>query len=180
MIYVFFGNGFEEMEALTPVDVLRRCELEVKTVGIGGQVIRGSHGISVITDIDENELKLDDSVDMIVLPGGMPGTLSLEKSNTVQSAIDYCVKNKIYIAAICAAPSILGHKGLLNGVKATCFPGYESQLTGAVLSDELVCFDKGIITGKSAGASLKFALKLAEILTSKERADLLEDSLQCR
>ena len=180
MIYVFFGNGFEEMEALTPVDVLRRCELEVKTVGIGGQVIRGSHGISVITDIDENELKLDDSVDMIVLPGGMPGTLSLEKSKTVQNAIDFCVKNNVLIAAICAAPSILGHKGLLNGVKATCFPGYESQLTGALLSSELVCFDKGIITGKGAGASLKFALKLAEVLTSKERADLLEDSLQCR
>ena len=120
MIYVFFGNGFEEMEALTPVDVLRRCELEVKTVGIGGQVIRGSHGISVITDIDENELKLDDSVDMIVLPGGMPGTLSLEKSKTVQNAIDFCVKNNVLIAAICAAPSILGHKGLLIVVKATC------------------------------------------------------------
>ncbi len=180
MVYVFLGNGFEEMEALTPVDILRRCELEVKTVGVGGQIIRGSHGIPVITDFDENELKLDNNVDMIILPGGMPGTLSLEKSNTVHSAIDFCVNNNIFIAAICAAPSILGHKGLLNGVKATCFPGYESQLTGALLSDELVCFDKGIITGKGAGASLKFALKLAEILTSKERANLLEDSLQCR
>lgn len=180
MIYVFLGSGFEEIEALTPVDLLRRCELEVKTVGIENQIIKGSHGISVIADIEQNEIILDENLKMIILPGGMPGTLNIEKSKIVQEAIDYCIKNSIFIAAICAAPSILGHKGLLDSVKATCFPGFEKELYGAMLSTNAVCVDGKIITGKSAGASIKFSLKLIETLISKERADLLEDSLQCK
>lgn len=89
MIYVFLANGFEEVEALTPVDMLRRCELKVVTVGIGGQVVMGSHNISVLADIADSEMVLDDNVDMIVLPGGMPGTLNLEKNPNVQKAIDF-------------------------------------------------------------------------------------------
>lgn len=180
MIYVFLGNGFEEMEALTPVDILRRCELDVQTVGVGSQIIKGSHGISVLTDIVDNEILLNKNLEMIVLPGGMPGTLSIERSSKVQEAIDYCVKNNILIAAICAAPSILGHKGQLNGKKATCYPGFETQLQDAIFTDELVCKDGIFITGKGAGVSLEFSLMLIEELISKERARILKETLQCR
>lgn len=178
MIYCFLAEGFEEVEALTPVDILRRCGKEVVTVGIGEEVITGAHGISVCTDITEVELVPDDEIEMIILPGGMPGTLNLEKSRTVQDAIDYCVENDKYIAAICAAPSILGHKHLLDGKKATCFPGFEDQLYGAVLTGEKVVVADKIITAKGAGAAMEFGLKLAEILCGKARADKLAASMQ--
>lgn len=180
MIYTFLANGFEEVEALTPVDLLRRCELDVKTIGVGSQIVKGSHGISVLTDYEQNDLILDKNIDMIILPGGMPGTLNLEHSRIVQNAIDFCIQNKIYIAAICAAPSILGHKGYLKNKTVTCFPGYENELVGANVTTDLVCVDDKIITAKGAGASMTFSLKLVEILISKERAQLLEDSLQCK
>ncbi len=179
MIYVFMANGTEEVEALTPVDCLRRCELEVKTVGIGSNVVRSSHGVPVITDLDANEIVLDDKLDMIVLPGGMPGTLNLEKNEQVQKAIDFCVEQGKYVAAICAAPSILGHKGLLRGRRATCFPGFEETLEGAVVTGEPVEVDGRFVTGKGAGAAMAFSLKLVEVLISKSRADTLAASLQC-
>ncbi|MGN0596200.1 MAG: DJ-1 family glyoxalase III [Ruminiclostridium sp.] len=178
MIYCFLAEGFEEVEALTPVDILRRCGKEVVTVGIGEEVITGAHGISVCTDITEVELVPDDEIEMIILPGGMPGTLNLEKSRTVQDAIDYCALNDKYIAAICAAPSILGHKHLLDGKKATCFPGFEEQMNGAVMTGEKVVVADKIITAKGAGASMEFGLKLAEILCGKARADKLAASMQ--
>lgn len=175
MIYVFLANGFEEIEALTPVDCLRRCEKEVITVGVGGTVVRGAHDIPVIADIEENEIHLSPELEMIVLPGGMPGALNLEKSAKVQEAINYCVKHSIWIAAICAAPSILGHKGLLKGRKAVCFEGFESQLEGAeVLRVPAYLSEDGkIITGRGAGAAMEFSLKLVEALISKERSSLL-------
>lgn len=179
MIYVFLANGFEEVEAITPIDILRRCELDVCVVGVGGQLIKGSHGICVVPDITEDELDITDA-DMIVLPGGMPGTLNLERSNVVQSAIDYCIGNDKYVAAICAAPSILGHKGILQGRKATCFPGFENELFGAEVSTELVVQDGTIITAKGAGAAMKFALKLAEITSGEQKAKKTEAALQCR
>lgn len=177
MVYVFLAEGFEEVEALTPVDMLRRCELDVKTVGVGGCNITGSHGITVKTDISDKDLILDDSVDMIVLPGGMPGTLNLEKSAVVQNSIDFCFNNKKYIAAICAAPSILGHRGLLGGQSAVCFKGFESQLSGARIADEKVCVSDNFITSKGPGTALDFSLKLVEILISKERSAVLASSL---
>lgn len=180
MVYVFLANGFEEVEALTPVDILRRCELDVCTVGIGSQIIKGSHGISVVTDTDDGEIKIGDETDMVILPGGMPGTLNLEKSPAVQEAIDFCIKKDKYIAAICAAPSILGHKGLLSGKKATCFPGFETELEGAEYTGELVSVDGKIITAKGAGAAMKFALTLAEILTTPAQAEKIEAALQCK
>ena len=180
MIYVFLASGFEEIEALTPVDLLRRCELDVKTVGINSQCITGSNGISVLCDIDDNEIVLDENIDMIILPGGMPGTLNLEKSNNVIKAIDFCIENNIYIGAICAAPSILGHKNLLNGKNAVCYPGFETQLINANIIEEDVCVDGNIITAKGAGVSIEFSLKLVELLISKDRAEKLKGSLQCK
>ena len=131
MIYAFLANGFEEIEAITIIDILRRAEKEVITVGIGDNIIRGAHGMVVVADTQDNMIELDDKLEMIFLPGGMPGTLNLERSAVVQSAIDYCVENDKYIAAICAAPSILGHKGILDGKKACCYPGFEQELKGA-------------------------------------------------
>ncbi|MBR1724298.1 MAG: DJ-1/PfpI family protein, partial [Ruminococcus sp.] len=125
MVYVFLANGFEELEALSPIDVLRRSGVETVTVGVGGKEITAAHGVRFVTDITADEIKLDDKLEMIVLPGGMPGTNNLEASAQVQSAIDYCAENDRYFAAICAAPKILGAKGLLRGRKAICFPGFE-------------------------------------------------------
>lgn len=180
MVVCFLANGFEEIEGLTPVDCLRRCEKEVITVGIGGVIIRGSHGIPVITDMEDNELKLTDAIDMIILPGGMPGTLNLEKNKTVQAAIDYCMDKNLPIAAICAAPSILGHKGLLNGKKAVCYPGFENELTGAEVLDTAVCVDGNIITACGMGAAIDFSHAIIEKLFTKERADRLVRTLNVK
>lgn len=180
MVVCFLANGFEEIEGLTPVDCLRRCEKEVITVGIGGVIIRGSHGIPVITDMEDNELKLTSAIDMIILPGGMPGTLNLEKNKTVQDAVDYCMENNIPIAAICAAPSILGHKGYLKGKKAVCYPGFENELDGAEVLDEAVCVDGNIITACGMGAAIQFSHAIIEKLFSKERADRLIKTLKVK
>lgn len=177
MIYVFLANGFEEIEALTVVDILRRCELDVKMVGIGGELIRGSHGILVQSDMTDRDFVPDESIDMIVLPGGMPGTVNLEKSPVVQTALDYCAANGKYIAAICAAPSVLGHKGLLRGQKAVCYAGFESHLDGAEIADTKVCVSDRFITSKGPGTAISFALKLVEILISEEKSRALADSL---
>lgn len=178
MIYVFLANGFEEIEALTPVDCIRRCELDVKTVGVGGRVVTGSHGIKVVADIDDFEIKLDENLDMIILPGGMPGTLNLEKSEIVQRAVDYCAQNEIPIAAICAAPSILGHKGLLEGKNATCYTGFEEQLYGAnVLTDCPCVTDGNIITACGMGVALEFSCEIIKKLISPTRAQVLLKAL---
>ncbi len=171
MIYVFLANGFEETEALAPVDLLRRAGKNVVTVGVGDNIIKGSHGIPVIADTIVEEISLDEELEMIVLPGGMPGTLNLEKSEYVQKAIDYCVQNNRFIGAICAAPSILGHKGLLNGKKAVCYTGFETQLEGAVICDSAVETDGIFITARGAGVAIEFGLKLVEKAVSKEESD---------
>ncbi len=178
MVYVFLANGTEELEALAPVDALKRAGVEVKTVGVGGSTVTASHGVKITPDITADKIVLDDSLEMIVIPGGMPGTLNLEASPEVQAAIDFCADKGKYIAAICAAPQILGHKGLLSGKKCTCFPGFETELKGALHTGEPVVRDGNIITGKGAGAALRFALKLVEVLCSAEKADALAGSLQ--
>ena len=179
MIYVFLSNCFEEIEALTVVDVLRRAEKEVITVGIGDNLIRGAHGVTVVTDTQDCLIEVDERLEMIFLPGGMPGTLNLEKSEIVQKTIDYCVNKDIYIAAICAAPSILGHKGLLEGKKACCYPGFEQELKGANVCNDAVCAARKIITSRGAGTAMSLALKLVEIFSSPERSKRMGDSLIC-
>ncbi len=178
MIYVFLAPGFEEIEALAVVDVLRRAELDVLTVGVGEDFVIGSHQIPVAADISEKALILDDTIEAIVLPGGMPGTLNLEKSPVVQKAIDWAVENNKLICAICAAPSILGHKGLLNGKKATCFPGFEEELFGAEVSNEFVVKDDNFITAKGMGSAVEFGLRIAEILTNPLEIKKIRASLQ--
>ena len=180
MIYVFLANGFEEMEALAPIDLLRRAEKQVVTVGVGGKVITGSHGVPVTADITTAEMVLGGELEMIVLPGGMPGTLNLEKSEAVQAAVDFCMDREIYIGAICAAPSILGHKGLLEGREAIAYPGFETQMPGAVISDKPVCRSGNIITAKGAGVATDFALKLVELAAGAPEAKRQRNAICCQ
>lgn len=177
MIYVFLANGCEEIEALTPVDILRRAERDVRTVGVGGKTVTGSHGIPIVCDLTEDEV-IPGEMEMVVLPGGMPGTLNLEKSEIVRSAVKYAAENEKWIAAICAAPSILGHMGLLAGRSAVCYPGYEDQL-GARPGGGAVCVDGKFVTARGMGVSVEFGLKLVELLTDAARAKKLGASLQC-
>ncbi|MBQ8782882.1 MAG: DJ-1/PfpI family protein [Clostridia bacterium] len=179
MIYAFLAKGFEEVEAIATIDVIRRAELEVCTVGVGSKLVCGSHNIPVFCDLEESEVSIDDNVDGIILPGGMPGTLNLEKNKTVNDFIEYAVNNNKLIAAICAAPSILGHKGLLNGKEATCFPGFESELAGAKISDKYVVTDGNIITARGMGSAIEFGLAVSEYFCGKDEADRLKNTLQC-
>lgn len=179
MILAFLANGFEEVEAITVIDVLRRAEKKVITVGIGDNIITGSHGITVVADTYDMLVEFDDELEMVFLPGGMPGTINLEKSAVVQKALEYCNEKNKYIAAICAAPSILGHKGLLSGKKACCYPGFEQELEGAEVLYDAVVRDGNIITSRGAGTAMKFALELVELFTNADRSKLMGDSLIC-
>jgi len=179
MIYVFLANGFEETEAIAPIDLLRRAGKKVVIVGVGDNIIVGSHGITVVPDTIAQEAPLTDELEMIVLPGGMPGTLNLEKSNYVQAAIDYCVTNKKFIGAICAAPSILGHKGLLRGKTAVCYEGFETQLEGAEIGSGSVAEDGIFITARGAGVAVDFGLKLVEKVHSKEESLRQRNAILC-
>lgn len=177
MILVFLADGFEEIEALTPVDYLRRCELEVKTVGVRGKMVRGAHGITVLADLTMYDVDVD-QVEMIVLPGGMPGTLNLEKSTLLKNLIAYCAEQEIPIGAICAAPTILGHMGLLQGRRATCFPGCEAELEGTTVTGAPVETDGIFITARGAGVANEFAFALAERMCGRERSDKLAESVR--
>ncbi len=179
MVYLFLADGFEIIEALASVDMLRRAKLEVKTVGVTGKKVSSSCGVEVTADITINEFEYS-NVDAIILPGGMPGTLNLENNDIVQSVIDKSVSNNTLICAICAAPSILGHKGLLKGKEATAFPGFEDSLDGAVLSDEYVVKDGNFITARGAGVSVDFGLEIVKALTDEETANNIRKTIQCR
>ncbi len=179
MIYVFLADGFEETEAIAPIDMLRRAELDVVTVGIKNDAVKSSHGIPVLCDMTDMQVELDERLEMIVLPGGMPGTLNIEADPVVQASVDYCVEKSIPIGAICAAPSILGKKGLLEGKEAICFPGYEKFLSGAKLSDKKVVTDGIFTTAAGAGMAIEFGLELVRVLCGKERSDKVRSAIQC-
>ena len=173
MIYVFLADGFEEIEALCPLNLMRRAGLPVATVGVGGKKeISGAHGIKVIADIKDSEL-CDGDPTLIMLPGGMPGTKNLQASKIVKAAIKNAAQKNAPIAAICAAPSILGSMGLLSGKRATCFPGFEGQLEGAILSEKKVVRDGNIITAAGMGVALEFGLAIIEMLLGADRAEQL-------
>ena len=179
MVYVFLADGFEIIEALAPVDMLTRAGIEVKTVGVTGSVVTSSCGVSVACDIIINQFDFYD-VEAIVLPGGMPGTLNLENNDKVQSAIDNAINIDVPVCAICAAPSILGHKRLLEDKEATCFPGFEDALKGAILSDEYVVTDGNIITARGAGVCIDFGLEIVKKLKGVDVAETVRQQIQCR
>lgn len=178
MINLFLATGFEECEALAPLDILRRADIEVKTVGIGGKYITGSHGIEITADLTENDFSVNEDIEGIILPGGMPGTLNLENNSTVQKAIDYANEKNLLIAAICAAPSILGHKNLLINKNATCFCGFESELIGANVLSNPVVTDGNIITAFGAGAAFDFGFEILKYLTDSQKAETLSKQMR--
>ena len=171
MIYLFLAEGFEEIEALTPVDILRRAGLEVKTVAVGeSQAVKGAHGIEVVADILEAEIE-NVTPEAIILPGGMPGTINLEESPVVIETLLRAMSSGSLVCAICAAPSILGISGYLKHRKATCYPGFEEYLDDATFVDERVVRDGNIITAKGMGCAAEFALCIVEALCGKDKAD---------
>ncbi len=178
MVYLFLADGFETVEALACVDILRRAKIEIATVGIENKTVISSQNIKVECDKTENEIGVLDDVVAVILPGGMPGTLNLEKNSTVQEFIDFAAENDILIAAICAAPSILGKKGLLKGKKATCYPGFEEYLIGADYTGKSVEKDGNIITGKGMGVANNFALEIVSSIKGKSLADEIKASIQ--
>ena len=180
MIYMFLANGFEEVEALAPLDLLRRAGCDVTTVGVGGgDMIVGAHGIAVGVDIPDTMFR-DSKPEMIILPGGMPGSKNLDESRIVDAAVKTAVRKGAYIAAICAAPFILGKRGLLEGKEAICYPGFEEQLTGARISDEKVVRDGKFITAAGMGVAVDFGLKLVEVLKDAQTAADLRKTIQCK
>jgi len=174
---MFLADGFEEVEALAPLDLLRRAGADVKTVGIGKKIVCGAHNISVYADLEDSELTSLDA-EMVILPGGMPGTLNLAASSVVADALKTALRNDSYIAAICAAPSILGEAGILNGKRAVCFPGFEDSLKGATVTSDGVVRDGKVITGAGMGVALEFGLELVSCLYGEEKAKELFASTQ--
>lgn len=177
MIYLFLENGFEEVEALAPIDILRRAGAELATVGEGGRVVTSSHNVKITADLEENDISLE-NMDMVILPGG-PGTPNHEKSPMVRASLNYCAQNDKYIAAICAAPSILGHLGLLKGHSAVCFPGYEDELGADKVLQDPVCVSGKIITARGAGVAVDFALKIVEVLYGTPKSQEIRKKIQC-
>lgn len=172
MIAILLTDGFEEIEALTPLDMLRRAGLDVKTVGINGKIAGGSHGIPVICDLLPEQVNLSE-VSMVIFPGGMPGSLGLDASPFTDEIIAAVNKNGGRLAAICAAPLVLGRRGLLEGKEAICYPGFEKELRGAVISEKSVVTDGNITTAKGMGVALAFSKELITLILGKEKADEL-------
>ncbi|MBP3402063.1 MAG: DJ-1/PfpI family protein [Clostridia bacterium] len=169
MIIVLLADGFEEIEALTPVDMLRRAGLEVKTVGVSGKTVTGAHGIPVICDASPEDIDLSE-VHMVILPGGMPGTKNLDSNSFTDRAIGAVLATGGRIAAICAAPMILGKRGLLKNKVATCYPGFEKEIIDAIYSDKSVVTDGNITTARGMGTALEFAEELLTLTVGAKRA----------
>lgn len=177
MVYLFLADGFEEIEALCVLDFLRRASVPVVTVGVTGKIANGSHNIPVICDIEEKELDTKSDFEMIILPGGMPGSVNLDNSKVVDVMIKRAVAEDKFICAICAAPFVLGKRGALEGKRATCYPGFEKQLTGAAIVDAGVVRDGKIITGRAMGASHDFGLEIVEAICGKEERKRLAEAV---
>ena len=176
-VYVFLADGFEEVEALCPFDLLLRAGAEAVTVSINqNKKVTGTHGIAVEADITADDLPEECGADLIVLPGGMPGTANLAANEKVCGYIRQQIANVKTVAAICAAPSVLGELGVLEGKKAVCFPGFERYLKGAEIVHEKVVRDGNIITAVGMGAAFEFGFELVAALFGERKAKELEAS----
>lgn len=179
-VYIFLADGFEEIEALTVVDVLRRAKIEIFMVSVtGSELVTGAHSITTVADFKFEDTNFENA-DMLVLPGGMPGTVNLSKHDGLSRLLkDFHEKGKD-LAAICAAPRILGTKGLLTGKKATCYPGNEESLLGARYQDADVVTDGNIVTSRGMGTAIDFSLALVKKLMSASEAGKLAEAIQYR
>lgn len=179
MVYLLLGTGFEETEAIAPLDLLRRAEIEVKTVGLNGKIVQGSHGIPVEADLEIGELDVRDA-DMIVLPGGMGGVHSILACEQALAAIQKVHDAEAYVAAICAAPTILAKLHITDGKRATCYPGCEGDMGSAVMVPEAAVTDGKVITGTSAGCAVAFGLALIAALKGAESAEAVKKQIVIR
>ena len=180
MVYVLLGTGFEEVEAIAPVDLMRRAGIEVQTVGITGKTVAGSHKIPVEADILPENMDLE-SMDMIVLPGGLGGVASARASQAALDALRWGWEHDRFVAAICAGPTVLADLGIPDGKKATCFPGCEGQMGKADMVPGVAALRDGkLITGTSAGCAIPFALELIKALKGSEPADKVAKQIVIR
>ena len=179
MVYMLLGTGFEETEAIAPLDLLRRAGVEVLTVGLNGKVIRGSHGIRVEADIEICDLDLN-NLEMIILPGGLGGVASIRACAAAMDAVSFAWKQGKYTAAICAGPTVLADLGITDGRKATCYPGCEDKMGSAVMVNAAAVTDGKLITGTSAGCAIPFGLALIAALKGQAEADRIAQQIVLR
>jgi 4-methyl-5(b-hydroxyethyl)-thiazole monophosphate biosynthesis len=177
MVYLFLADGFEEIEALCTVDLLRRAKVEIKTVGVFDKIAKGSHNIPVVCDLEAKELDENSDFDMIILPGGLPGATNLDENETVDKIIATAFEKGKFIAAICAAPFMLGKRGILKGKSATCYPGFEKYFIDAKYENKGVIRDGNIITARAMGSAIDFSLELIEALCGKGKKEEIKKSI---
>ena len=177
MVAILLGKGFEESEALVPADLLRRAGAQVALVGVDGLQVTGSHGIVVTADTTLDQLDAD-QVELLILPGGLGGVETILASTRALALIQRCSDHGCWLAAICAAPTILAHLGILDRRKAVCYPGMEDQMGSAVVQKGTpVVVDGHIVTGEAAGSSFPFGLKLVEVLKGAAVAAQVKESV---
>ena len=179
MVYMLLGTGFEETEAIAPLDLLRRADVEIQTVGINGKIVYGSHGIGVEADITLDQMQLE-AMEMIILPGGLGGVASIRGSKAAMDAVRYAYEQGKYTAAICAGPTVLADLGIPNGKNATCYPGCEGQMGSANICNAAAVTDGKVITGTSAGCAIPFGLALIAALKGQETADRIAQQIVIR
>jgi len=180
MVYILLGTGFEEVEAIAPLDLLRRAGVETLTVGINGKTVYGGHGIGIEADITLGEMDLT-AIDMIVLPGGLGGVASARASKEAMSALQFAWENDKFVAAICAGPTVLADLHITDGKQATCYPGCESGMGSANIRPHAACVRDGkLITGTSAGCAIPFGLALIAALKGEEVAKEIEKQIVIR
>ena len=170
MVYMLLGTGFEETEAIAPLDLLRRAGVEIMTVGVNGKTVYGSHKIGVEADIELGEMDLT-NLEMIILPGGLGGVTSVRASKEAMDALAFAWENGKYVGAICAGPTVMADLHITDGKKATCYPGCETGMGSAnMIPGQAVVRDGNLITGTSAGCAIPFGLALVEALKGEETA----------
>ena len=179
MVYMLLGTGFEETEAIAPLDLLRRAGVEVQTVGLNGKIIYGGHGIGVEADIEIGQMDLT-KLEMIILPGGLGGVASIRGCEAAMEAVRFAYENDKYTAAICAGPTVLADLGIPSGKNATCNPGSEGQMGSANMVEAAAVTDGKLITGTSAGCAVSFGLALIAALKGQEEADRIERQIVIR
>lgn len=180
MVYMLLGTGFEETEAIAPLDLLRRAGVEVLTVGVNGKTVFGSHGIGIEADITLEEMDLT-ALEMVILPGGLRGVASVSASQEAMDALRFAYENDKFVAAICAGPTVLASLGITDGKNATCYPGCEEKMGSAkMLPDQAAVRDGKVITGASAGCAVSFGLALIAALKGQEAADIVRQQIVIR
>ena len=179
MVYMLLGTGFEETEAIAPLDLLRRAGVKIMTVGINGRTVYGGHGIGIETDMELAQMDLTD-VEMIIIPGGLGGVASIRASEGAMSALKFAWDNGKFVAAICAGPTVLADLGITSGKKATCYPGCEDGMGDAIMVSDAAVTDGKLITGTSAGCAVAFGLELIKALKSADEAERIKAQIVIR